>query len=102
MEKVAIAKLKNELSSYLDSARSGEPVLILDREVPVAKIVSVFMPTSTSSEEADLRIQRLEAKGIICRGNTAKLAGLLKLPPVKTRRPVDLTAAILAERQESR
>ncbi len=102
MEKVAIARLKNELSSYLDSARRGESILVLDREVPVAKIVSVLMPVFTSSEESDIRVKRLESKGIIRRGDTSKIGALLKLPAIRPRRAVNLTAAVLAEREEGR
>ncbi len=102
MEKVAIAKLKNELSAYLESARRGEPILVLDREVPVAKIVSVLTPVATSSEESDIRLKRLESKGIIYRGDVSRMQALLKLAPIKPRRPVDLTAAVLSEREEGR
>jgi len=41
MKKAKIAELKNHLSRYLDHVRSGESVLVLDRDQPVAQIGAV-------------------------------------------------------------
>ena len=47
MRSVNVAKLKNQLSKYLSFARSGEEVVIRDRNLPVAKLVPL------SAESAD-------------------------------------------------
>jgi prevent-host-death family protein len=39
MRSVNVAELKNRLSKYLTFARSGEEVVIRDRNLPVAKLV---------------------------------------------------------------
>ena len=47
MRSVNVAELKNRLSKYLAFARSGEEIVIRDRNLPVAKLVPF------SSEGAD-------------------------------------------------
>ena len=41
MKKANISKIKAELSKYLRLVRSGEEVMIMDRDQPVAKLVGV-------------------------------------------------------------
>lgn len=48
MKKAKIAELKNHLSRYLDHVRSGESVLVLDRDQPVAQIIPLARPTEGS------------------------------------------------------
>lgn len=38
MKSVGIKELKNHLSSYLDSVKNGETIIILDRNHPIAEI----------------------------------------------------------------
>ncbi len=65
MRSVNVAELKNRLSKYLTFARSGEEVVIRDRNLPVAKLVPF------SSEGADDQELLLVA------------AGKLRLPSVR-------------------
>jgi len=53
MRSVNIGKLKNELSAYLKLVRSGEEVVVNDRNRPVAKIVP-FPELNEHDEEAHL------------------------------------------------
>jgi prevent-host-death family protein len=39
MRSVNVAELKNQLSKYLTFAKSGEEIIIRDRNLPVAKLV---------------------------------------------------------------
>lgn len=57
MRTVNVAKLKDQLSKYLTFAKSGEEVVIRDRNLPVAKLV----PFSTDG--ADAQELRLVAAG---------------------------------------
>ena len=41
MRSVNIAELKNHLSSYLNEVRSGEELLVRDRNLPIARIVPI-------------------------------------------------------------
>ncbi len=65
MRSVNVAELKNRLSKYLTFARSGEEVVIRDRNLPVAKLVPFL------SEGADDQELLLVA------------AGKLRLPSVR-------------------
>jgi prevent-host-death family protein len=57
MRSVNVAELKNQLSKYLTYAKSGEEVLIRERNLPVAKLVPL------SAEEADDQELKLIAAG---------------------------------------
>ena len=53
MLSVNIADLKNRLSMYLQQVRSGEEIVVRDRNLPVAKLVP-FRAADTSAEELAL------------------------------------------------
>lgn len=77
MKKAGVAALKNNLSRYLDQVKSGESILVMDRDQPVAKIV----PLQGSSRDLlppQERLARLERKGLIRRGSSGDRAWLLK------------------------
>ena len=38
MEKASVSKLKDNLSAYLRKVRAGHPVVIYDRDVPIARL----------------------------------------------------------------
>ena len=59
MEKATVSNLKNNLSAYLRKVRSGQPVLIYDRDVPIARIERI----ETGGRGAD-RLALLAAQGI--------------------------------------
>jgi len=50
LNQVKIAELKTHLGQYLKLVKSGEEVIILDRQTPVAKIVSFSSRFDLSSE----------------------------------------------------
>ena len=50
MRSVHVAELKNRLSKYLTFAKSGEEIVIRDRNLPVAKLVP-FSADEGSEEE---------------------------------------------------
>ena len=53
MRSVNVAELKNRLSTYLTYAKSGEVVVIRDRNLPVAKLIP-FTAEDASEEELAL------------------------------------------------
>ena len=64
MKKAGIAALKNNLSRYLDQVKSGETILVMDRNQPVAQIVP--LPSAARGVVSDDdRLSRLERKGLI-------------------------------------
>jgi prevent-host-death family protein len=50
MRSVNVAELKNRLSKYLTFAKSGEEIIIRDRNLPVAKLVP-FVSDEAGEEE---------------------------------------------------
>jgi antitoxin (DNA-binding transcriptional repressor) of toxin-antitoxin stability system len=59
MEKASISNLKNNLSAYLRKVRAGHPIVIYDRDVPIARLERI--------ESAGLgsdRLASLHAKGV--------------------------------------
>jgi antitoxin (DNA-binding transcriptional repressor) of toxin-antitoxin stability system len=96
MRTVNIAKLKDQLSKYLTFAKSGEEVVIRDRNLPVAKLVPFL------AEGADAQELRLVA------------AGKLRLPtvpldvqeilnvPTGTVKGNKVIQSVTAEREEGR
>ncbi|MEE8123762.1 MAG: type II toxin-antitoxin system prevent-host-death family antitoxin [Alphaproteobacteria bacterium] len=95
MEKTNISNLKNRLSSYLRKVRSGETVLVLDRNRPIARIERVGGPLG-----ADERLARLEAAGLVRRATRTLPLEILAADPPRSRNSV--LAALLEERSEGR
>lgn len=94
MRPIKIADLKNNLSRYLNEVRQGEEVLVIDRNLPIAKIV----PLSTDGEEEELLA--LAAKGLISlpEGNKRLPKGFFtaSLPRIE----VDVLKLLREERDE--
>jgi prevent-host-death family protein len=87
MKQVRIADLKARLSEHLRGVRKGQPVTILDRDTPIARIV----PYSNDAREVLIRHPR--------RGSS-KLRNIPLPPPLKV--DVDVVSLLLEERQSER
>jgi prevent-host-death family protein len=84
MKKAGIAALKNNLSRYLDQVKSGETILVMDRNQPVAQIVP--LPSAARGVVSDDdRLSRLERKGLIRRAVPGHNKWLAKHRPVKVK-----------------
>jgi prevent-host-death family protein len=90
--KAGIAKLKNNLSRYLDFVRAGGEVVVLDRNTPVARIVPFTRPHGVAAgaepgqaAPEDERLAALERQGLIKRGDRSAVRDW-----VRTHRPVRL------------
>ena len=68
MKSAKIAELKNNLSRYLDYVKAGGAVMVLDRDRPVAQIVPLSRPGAGRAGGDDVRLTRLERRGVIRRG----------------------------------
>lgn len=60
MEKATVSKLKDNLSAYLRKVRAGHPVVIYDRDVPIARIERI----ETGGRAAD-RLALLRSQGLV-------------------------------------
>lgn len=57
MKSVNIAELKNRLSLYLNDVKSGEEILVKDRDLPIARIIPFRI------EDQDEELAALVARG---------------------------------------
>ncbi|MGH9320782.1 MAG: type II toxin-antitoxin system Phd/YefM family antitoxin [Vicinamibacteria bacterium] len=95
MKKASISELKNRLSAYLKEVRSGETILILDRNQPIARIERV-----SGDAHPEGALDRLERAGLIRRATVRLPIKLLRSNAPKSKASV--VQALLQERRESR
>lgn len=97
MRTASITEAKNNLSKLLKKVRHGESVLILDRNVPVARLVALT-PGSADADEA--KFAELERQGLMKRpkGKLPKDFWTRPLPKLKG----SLVKTLLKQREEAR
>jgi prevent-host-death family protein len=95
MKSASVTELKANLSKYLRMVRRGSEVQVLERGVPIARIVGL---KGASSEKDGDRLDRLERAGILRRG-ASDLSWLLKEPLVEASR-AGLSEALAQERED--
>jgi prevent-host-death family protein len=97
MTKVGVARLKAQLSRYLEVAKRGEDVVITDRGRPVAKLVAL-----SAGERSESRRERLAREGVLILG-AQRLRATLRKPPRGPRGiGNEVLRALLEERAEGR
>jgi prevent-host-death family protein len=99
MKRATISQTKNQLSALLERVKRGEEVLILERNIPIARIVPV---QGVGHGETDSMLAALERRGVIRLGRRlpdAKLTTRLGPPPPARG---DIVAALLADREDAR
>lgn len=77
MKSASVTELKANLSHYLRMVRRGTEVQVLDRGVPVARLIGL----GKSADAGDARIDRLERAGVLRRGSG--LRWLVDEPPLQ-------------------
>ena len=92
MENASISNLKNQLSAYLKKIVAGNPVMVLDRNRPIA------IPERVKPDDADGRLLRLERAGLLRRGNGESPV----LPALTAIAESSVVEALIAERREGR
>lgn len=97
MKTVSVSELKAELSRYLRAVRRGGEVQILERGVPIARLVG--MPQASPDRE---RVARLVSAGILKHGDGDARDVLARPPLVVGGRPgaADLSGALGDDREE--
>lgn len=89
---VAISELRANLKTYVDRARAGERVVVTERGVPVARLVTV--------DDEDL-LARLEREGVITPAKTPKRPIASKGRRVKAKGSVsDLVVELRRDRDD--
>src|SRR5438445_208077 len=99
MKTASVTDEKNNLSKYLEQVKNGEPVLITERGVVIARIESMRARQDKTADEA--RLARLERAGVIPRGRGHIPQWLIDKAPVKLKKGVSVVQALLDERYES-
>jgi prevent-host-death family protein len=99
MKHASITEAKNNLSALIDSLKSGESVLIMDRGRPVARLE----PVAGFEEGAvDARVARLIREGLLRPRRKPLDLNLLREPPPQTKSGVSAVEMLLEERREGR
>lgn len=93
MASVSITELKANLSKYIRVVRRGGEVQVLERGVPVARLVAASAP-----EDAEDRLEALVRAGIVRRG-TGDLRWLLERKPVRVKGPT-VSQALQEDRED--
>lgn len=97
MKKASITQAKNSLSALIDGLKGGEPVLIVDRGRPVARLE----PVSGREEVGQSgRLSRLVRDGLLRPRRTGPPAALFTAPP--PRADASAVEALIDERREGR
>jgi prevent-host-death family protein len=96
MKKATISQIKNQLSAYLRDVEAGETILIVNRERPVARLVSV---RTSSVARDDERVRALARAGVIRAALEPPDAALVDVVLAPAPEGSDLLGAVLEERE---
>ena len=96
MKTASVTEAKNNLSKLLKRVRHGQTILILDHNVPVARLE----PLNGSEPGEDPRLAELVRQGLAIRG-TKKLPKDFWTRP-RPRFHASVVEAVIAERREGR
>lgn len=99
MKKASITETKNRLSALLDTVRSGESVLIMDRGKPVARLDPVSM---ADAAESGAHLSQLERSGLIRLGSTKPARLIVEKEPPRAKKGSSVLRALIANRAEER
>jgi prevent-host-death family protein len=97
MTTTSLTEAKNNLSKLIKKVRHGESVLILDRNIPVARL-EPLPPGSSEADEA--RLAELERQGVLKRGKGKVPKDFWTRPRPKLKGSA--VEALLQERKETR
>jgi prevent-host-death family protein len=98
MKRTSITDAKNRLSALIDQVRDGEPVLIEDRGVPVARLESVA--TLRGGDHG--RLERLERTGLARRAAAPMPRAIVTSDPPAPRGRARASQILIADRREDR
>ena len=98
MDRATVSKLKNNLSAYLRRVRAGNPVVIYDRDVPIARLERIESTARGSDRLALLADQGVTRPPRRVLSN-AKLRALVREPALQS---AGLLEQLLQDRAEDR
>lgn len=95
MKTASVTELKANLSRYLRMVRRGSEVQVLERGVPIARLVGLENAAAVSEQG---RLDRLERMGILRRGSS-DLSWLLSEAPIEAA-GANVAGALSDERED--
>jgi prevent-host-death family protein len=98
MKTVSVTELKANLSRYLDMVQRGSEVQVLERGVPIARLVGLEAGRTRGKKEEQEKLDRLERAGMIRRG-TGDMRWVLEQEPLKLPGP-SVVEALVEERED--
>lgn len=101
MKRVKISELRDRLSRYLQEVRRGETIEIVDRNVPVARVIPIVAAGGKGRKQDDAGIERLLKSGHVKSGPLKGVPEILKRVPSGSPRSGVLDA-LLSERRTGR
>lgn len=93
MKTASVTELKAQLAHYLRMVRRGTEVQVLERGVPIARLVGIQPVAGRDTE----RIERLAKSGVLRRGS-GDLSWVWRQPPVPAK--AKLSEALDADRED--
>jgi antitoxin (DNA-binding transcriptional repressor) of toxin-antitoxin stability system len=99
MKRTNVTNLRVRLSRFLDAVRHGESIEILDRDVPIARLVPVAPTSPNGGRRTHPWLERLRRAGV------ARVGPMKGVPEIWRRRPpgpakTGAVEAVLEERRE--
>jgi prevent-host-death family protein len=81
MKRAKISELRDQFSRYLDEVRRGETIEIVDRNVPVARVVPIVAGGGKGQRRDRAWIERLLRSGHVKSGPLKGVPEILKRAP---------------------
>jgi prevent-host-death family protein len=100
MKSVNISTLRKDLSAILDSVREGSSVEIVDRKLPIARLVPVDVALESGKPGIPPWLARLARAGVVRLGTGKPVREILKRRAVGP--PSGVLDALLDERRTGR
>jgi len=95
MKSASVTELKAQLAHYLRMVRRGTEVQVLERGVPIARLVGIKPAAGLDAE----RLERLARAGIVRRGS-GDLSWLLDEPRIPVAAEAQLATALASDRED--
>jgi prevent-host-death family protein len=102
LKTVNITALRTHLSRLLEQVKGGEEIEILDRSVPVARLVPVRPTTGTSSDPVPSWLRRQRRAGVVRVGTLKPVSEILRGFPGARVAGNAAVEAIIEERRQGR
>lgn len=101
MQRANVSTFRANLSRLLRAAKRGESVEILERDVPIARLVPIEAPETSNAKDLPAWVERLRKKGG-ARFGRLKRVDLARLRATCSKRDLGGVRAILEDRDQGR